>query len=95
MKICFLRGPGAEQSVVDRALAVARARKAEAIEVHRDDGASAVDHTDLIVTLGGDGTNRVVAKGCGNVPITPISTGTNNVFPKVVEGIGRRKLNLA
>ena len=39
-----------------------------------------------IVTLGGDGTNRVVAKGCGSVPILPISTGTNNVFPKMTEG---------
>lgn len=39
-----------------------------------------------IVTLGGDGTNRVVAKGCGDVPLMPISTGTNNVFPKMVEG---------
>ncbi|MCH7642468.1 MAG: NAD(+)/NADH kinase [Chloroflexi bacterium] len=39
-----------------------------------------------IVTLGGDGTNRVVAKGAGNVPIVPISTGTNNVFPQMVEG---------
>ena len=39
-----------------------------------------------IVTLGGDGTNRVVAKGCGYVPLLPISTGTNNVFPVMVEG---------
>lgn len=39
-----------------------------------------------IVTLGGDGTNRVVAKGAGDVPIVPISTGTNNVFPQMVEG---------
>jgi hypothetical protein len=39
-----------------------------------------------IVTLGGDGTNRVVAKGCGDVPLVPISTGTNNVFPQMVEG---------
>lgn len=39
-----------------------------------------------IVTLGGDGTNRVVAKGCGTVPLMPISTGTNNVFPRMVEG---------
>jgi hypothetical protein len=39
-----------------------------------------------IVTLGGDGTNRVVAKGCGDVPLVPISTGTNNVFPRMVEG---------
>ena len=39
-----------------------------------------------LVTLGGDGTNRAVAKGCGNVPLLPISTGTNNVFPTMVEG---------
>ncbi|MEA2586946.1 MAG: hypothetical protein QOF33_5031 [Thermomicrobiales bacterium] len=39
-----------------------------------------------IVTLGGDGTNRVVAKGSGEVPLVPISTGTNNVFPRMVEG---------
>jgi hypothetical protein len=39
-----------------------------------------------IVTLGGDGTNRVVAKGCGDVPLLPLSTGTNNVFPRMVEG---------
>jgi predicted polyphosphate/ATP-dependent NAD kinase len=39
-----------------------------------------------IVTLGGDGTNRVVAKESGDVPILPISTGTNNVFPTTVEG---------
>jgi predicted polyphosphate/ATP-dependent NAD kinase len=39
-----------------------------------------------IVTVGGDGTNRAVAKGCNAVPILPISTGTNNVFPYMVEG---------
>lgn len=40
-----------------------------------------------IVTLGGDGTNRAVAKGCGSViPLVPLSTGTNNVFPQMVEG---------
>jgi predicted polyphosphate/ATP-dependent NAD kinase len=40
-----------------------------------------------IVTLGGDGTNRAVAKGCGSViPLIPLSTGTNNVFPQMVEG---------
>ncbi|MEX0761981.1 MAG: NAD(+)/NADH kinase [Dehalococcoidia bacterium] len=42
--------------------------------------------TGCIVTLGGDGTNRVVAKGCGETPIVPISTGTNNVFPQMAEG---------
>ncbi len=39
-----------------------------------------------IVTLGGDGTNRVAAKGAGRVPILPLSTGTNNVFPFMIEG---------
>ena len=39
-----------------------------------------------LVVLGGDGTNRVVAKSCGPVPIASISTGTNNVFPAMVEG---------
>ena len=39
-----------------------------------------------IITLGGDGTNRVVARECGDVPIMPISTGTNNVFPRMMEG---------
>ena len=38
-----------------------------------------------IVTLGGDGTNRVVAKEAGHVPILPLSTGTNNVFPYMIE----------
>ena len=38
-----------------------------------------------IITLGGDGTNRAVAKKCGNVPIVAISTGTNNVFPNMIE----------
>ncbi len=39
-----------------------------------------------LITLGGDGTNRAVAKGCGSVPLIPVSTGTNNVFPTMVEG---------
>lgn len=39
-----------------------------------------------IITVGGDGTNRAVAKGCGQVPLVPISTGTNNVFPSMIEG---------
>ena len=41
---------------------------------------------ECLVTLGGDGTNRSVAKGSGSVPLVPVSTGTNNVFPAMVEG---------
>jgi predicted polyphosphate/ATP-dependent NAD kinase len=43
-------------------------------------------NVDCIITLGGDGTNRVVSKTCGEVPLIPISTGTNNVFPAMTEG---------
>ena len=41
---------------------------------------------DCIITLGGDGTNRAVATECGDIPLVPISTGTNNVFPTMLEG---------
>lgn len=40
---------------------------------------------DVIVVLGGDGTNRVVAASCGDVPLASISTGTNNAFPSTIE----------
>ena len=49
-------------------------------------GAMAEMGVSCIVTLGGDGTNRAVAKGSAGVPLVPISTGTNNVFPYMVEG---------
>jgi predicted polyphosphate/ATP-dependent NAD kinase len=39
-----------------------------------------------IITLGGDGTNRAVAKGSGDTPLLALSTGTNNVFPVMMEG---------
>jgi len=41
---------------------------------------------DCIITLGGDGTVRVSAKGAGEIPMIPISTGTNNVIPEFIEG---------
>lgn len=39
-----------------------------------------------IIVLGGDGTVRAVAKGCGDVPLLAVSTGTNNVLPSFIEG---------
>ncbi len=41
---------------------------------------------DSVVVLGGDGTNRDVAAGIGDVPVVSISTGTNNVVPEAVDG---------
>ena len=38
-----------------------------------------------LVVLGGDGTNRVLARAWPDAAIVPVSTGTNNVFPHMVE----------
>jgi len=38
-----------------------------------------------LVVLGGDGTNRVVARAWPEAFVVPVSTGTNNVFPRMVE----------
>ncbi len=46
----------------------------------REEGAA------CIVVLGGDGTSRAAAKGCGNCPLVPLSTGTNNAFSQNWEG---------
>jgi predicted polyphosphate/ATP-dependent NAD kinase len=39
------------------------------------------DGVDCIITLGGDGTVRVVSKASNSTPLLPLSTGTNNVIP--------------
>jgi predicted polyphosphate/ATP-dependent NAD kinase len=71
------------------------AAKTTILEMHTDNDAAdsmraAAMMADLgataIVTLGGDGTNRVVAKGCRDVPLVALSTGTNNVVPYMIEG---------
>ena len=38
-----------------------------------------------VIVIGGDGTSRVVAKGSGGMPLIPLSTGTNNAFPRFLE----------
>ena len=42
-------------------------------------------HAGCLIVLGGDGTCRAVSKGTTRVPLLPISTGTNNVFPWMIE----------
>ena len=49
-------------------------------------GLMAEEGVSCLITLGGDGTNRAVACGANAIPIVPVSTGTNNVFPQMVEG---------
>jgi predicted polyphosphate/ATP-dependent NAD kinase len=85
-----------DYGIVERAAATAKPKLqlsplAMSIVGHGSDSTEAAQRlrdldAAVIVTLGGDGTNRAVAKGCGEVPLVPISTGTNNVFPRMVEG---------
>lgn len=39
----------------------------------------------VVMTLGGDGTNRAFTLGWQDATLVPISTGTNNVFPNMGE----------
>ena len=39
-----------------------------------------------LVILGGDGTHRLAAKHLNQVPLIGVSTGTNNAYPKLMEG---------
>jgi predicted polyphosphate/ATP-dependent NAD kinase len=39
----------------------------------------------VLITHGGDGTNRLVAMRSGDVPLVPLAAGTNNVFPFSIE----------
>ena len=66
----FLDGLPIRQSAADTAAAVARMTCCGAR---------------VIVCLGGDGTARVAAAAVGDVPLLPVSTGTNNAFPVVRE----------
>jgi hypothetical protein len=50
-----------------------------AVELMRERDCAAV------IVLGGDGTNRAAAKGWPDMPVIPLSTGTNNAFPYWVE----------
>jgi len=60
------------------------------LENNQDDSTCAgrwmdANEVGAVIVLGGDGTCRAVAKGTTRVPLLPISTGTNNVFPYMIE----------
>ena len=83
-------------SLIDMPLEATADDSLRAAQTLRDAGAG------CIIIVGGDGTCRVVAKGLalpapsaaegslpkgrGDVPLLPISTGTNNVVPTFIEG---------
>jgi hypothetical protein len=71
---------GAEFEFLDiGALDTKPADTIRAVQAMREAGAQ------VLLVLGGDGTNRVVAKAWQDAPIVPMSTGTNNVFPVMQE----------
>jgi len=70
---------GARVSILDMAICGTQEDSTTAIRLMRELGVGCV------VTVGGDGTNRAVAKGDRSIPLVPVSTGTNNVFPLMVE----------
>ncbi len=57
-----------------------------ALDTRRAATQLAEQHCTPIVVLGGDGTCRDVAIGAPRATVLAISTGTNNVFPRVIDG---------
>ena len=81
MMVCVLRGPGAEQSVVDRAIATLKDRGVETFESDRDGPTDAVTArlkgVGLVVTLGGDGTFLAGARFAAprGIPLLGVNLG--------------------
>ena len=69
----------ARVSILDMKVSGTQEDSTTAIRLMRELG------VECVVTVGGDGTNRAVAKGDRSIPLVPVSTGTNNVFPVMVE----------
>lgn len=68
-----------------RGTPVMNAETGSAIDTTRAARALSALPTDVNLTLGGDGTNRAFSLGWRDAPLIPISTGTNNVFPRLME----------
>ena len=71
--------PWPEVRFLDMPIADSAEDTRQAVRLMREAGVT------LIAVLGGDGTHRVVAGACGDVPLLALSTGTNNAFPEMRE----------
>ena len=69
----------AEIEIVDVGATVSPTDTIRAVEAMRARNVS------VLVTLGGDGTNRTVCGVWPEATVVPMSTGTNNVFPSLTE----------
>jgi hypothetical protein len=70
---------GARFEVIDVGASLRPADTGRAVEAMRAAGCR------VLIVLGGDGTNRLVARAWPDAVLLPLSTGTNNVFPWRVE----------
>ncbi|HEY5647383.1 MAG TPA: hypothetical protein VIS76_15640 [Pseudomonadales bacterium] len=68
-----------------RAAPIMSAETGSALDTTRAARALAELPSQVNLTLGGDGTNRAFALGWRDACLIPISTGTNNVFPRLQE----------
>jgi NAD+ kinase len=92
MKVCLLRGAGVDQKVVDGALRAMKARKVDAGEVPRDAPAGTMARflrdTDLLLTLGGDGTFLAGARLAAprGIPILGVNHGRLGFLTEIEAG---------
>ena len=100
VKVCLLRGGGVQDSVVARAKKALTARKVRATDARRDAPAqklaATVTGSDLIVTLGGDGTFLAGAKVAApnGIPLLGVNLGrlgflTEIEVDELEDGLGR------
>jgi len=92
MNVCILRGPGCEQSVVERAMGAIRARGMDAIELQRDAPvdslAGQLKETALVLTLGGDGTFLAGARLAAprGIPVLGVNLGRLGFLTEIEAG---------
>ena len=81
MKVCLIRGSGVEQHEVDDVFHAMKSRQVEAVELQRDAKAEMIaellKQTDLILTLGGDGTFLAGARFAApnDIPVLGVNHG--------------------
>jgi NAD+ kinase len=100
LKVCILHGDRAEKAVVDATIKALESRHAECWEADRDGPVSAVTgrlrETDLVITLGGDGTFLAGARLAAprGIPLLGVNLGrlgflTELEAEQVEDGIAR------